>query len=366
MAAKKSKKNDSQAGKSQKSKRRNQNANDDAKHGKYATLKWSFQDVQGQIGTNMKLVYMIGILVVVASVAMHKMTNQPSPENESFSPLGTNEIDDSKSDLERLVDLACREGSCEEGVLDATDRTLSAGRTLEKDTKLLEVPRSMQIWSLDAFRDNFINTNLAGARHLKTKALVVEQAYLAAYLALLVTNNVGSTQKTPMSLYLQNLPTYHDYKNEVYHPVTMDYDELNTLFGSESQTYCLVSKKRAEIESEYKAFVHKSTKFGETIDYEDYVAARLNVHTRAFEAGPLTESDATGAELSQLKERFGVDIRTRFATMVPLLDAFNSHNEKEQNVRYKYNSRSNKFLAFASKDVAGGMELFDTLGNRAE
>jgi len=349
MAPKKSKKNDSKAGKSQKSKRRNQNANSDA----HATSKWSFQDVQRRIDTNVKLVYILGIVVVLAAIALNKITNQQNP------------MDDSKSKLEHLVELAYREGSCAEGVLHAENRKLSAGMALKRDTKLLEVPRSMQIWSLDAFRDNFIK-NLAGARHLKTKTLLIEQAYLAAYLALRVKNNHGNTQMTPMPLYLQSLPTYEDYKNKIYHPVTMDYEELNTLFGSESETYFLVTKKREEIESEYKAFVHKSVKFGETIEYDDYVAARLNVQTRAFEAGPLTKSDATGVELSQLKERFGVDIQTRFTAMVPLLDAFNSHNEQEQNIRYKYNSLSKKFLAFAKKDVARGMELFDTYGNRAE
>ncbi|MGK3734647.1 MAG: hypothetical protein ACI8RD_008784 [Bacillariaceae sp.] len=159
------------------------------------------------------------------------------------------------------------------------------------------------------------------------------------------------------------LPTFEDY--EAHHPVTFDLKELNSLYGAHTQTHFLDSKRKEEIESEYKAFVRVCSEFGESISYKDYVAARLNVQARGFEAGPLSDQDAPLKELEWYGKNFGIDIRKKVTEMVPILDGLNSHH-KERNVQCKYLPESKKFLAYASKNISKGAKLFDTYGDRSE
>jgi len=274
------------------------------------------------------------------------------------------------SPLKRLLHITCQNnGNCREDELHAEGGALFSGKRLEKNRKILEIPRDMQIWTLDCFRDEFVKNKLVEARHSDTNAFLVEQAFLAAYLAMLVKRNAAiqhtssSHQKTSSSIYLNILPTYEDYK--LHHPVTFDLKELNLLYATHTQTYFLVSKRKEEIESEYKAFVHVSSEFGDIITYKDYVTARLNVQARGFEAGPLSDQDAQLKELEWYKKNFGVDIRGKVTAMVPILDGLNFHHNK-RNVQYKYVPESRQFLAFASKNIKKGTELFGTYSDRAD
>ena len=313
-------------------------------------------------GANVNIYFIISLIAVVTSILWKYVLIQKHDSTiTTFNP---------DSSLESLVHLTCQNDNCNRDVLHAQNRVFFSGRRLDKKSKLLEVPRDMQIWSLDAFRDKFVKTNLIGARHSKTNNFLVEQAFLAAYLALLIKRNVathnpfdGDQNHTTSSIYLENFPTYDDYR--LHHPVTFDLTELDELYGTHTHTYFLVSKRKEEIESEYKAFTRASSEFGNSISYQEYITARLNVQTRAFEGGPLNDRDAPLKELDWYKKKFGVNIKKKFTAMVPILDAFSS-NDKEHNVQYHYNPESKKYVAYASNNIKRGTELVGTRGDRAE
>jgi len=274
------------------------------------------------------------------------------------------------SSTESLVHLTCKNGNCERDSLKVKGGTLHAGRRIEENSKLLEIPKEMQIGCLDALRDNFVKTNLIGARHSQTNQFLVEDAFLAAYLAVLtkrnaaVENSLGDDEKhTISSIYLESLPTYDDYKS--YHPVTFDLRELDSLYGTHTHIYYLISKTKEEIESEYEAFTRASTEFGNLIGYQDYIAARLNVQTRAFEGGPLSAEDAPLKELEWYANNFGVDIHKNAAVMVPIFDSLTS-DDKKRNVDYKYEPESKSFVASASKKIRRGTEVLITRGNSGD
>ena len=336
------------------------------KSGEKSSLSLHHHDgVSGKI----RIGFVIGVIIVLSSIIwkfavqndLNWLNNKRQFVNQQISNLD--------SPLKSLVRVTCENGNCGEDVLHTEERTLISGKTLEKNWKLFEIPRDMQIWTLDAFRDGFVKNKLIGARHSNTDAFLVEQAFLAAYLAMLIKRNISAQQTSAnhqqkkSSFYLDILPTYEDY--ESHHPVTFDLRELNSLYGAHTQTYFLVSKRKEEIESEYKAFVRISSEFSESISYKDYVAARLNVQARGFEAGPLSDQDAPLKELEWYRKNFGVNIREKVTAMVPILDGLNSHHI-ERNVQYKYVPESKKFLAYASKNIPKGAELFDTYGSRAE
>ena len=271
------------------------------------------------------------------------------------------------SPLQSLLRLSCENGVCMKDLVTAIDRKLVAGRRLEQGWKLFEIPRSMQMWTLDALRDPFIKKNLFAARHLKTKRPLTSKAFLAAHLAILQKNKTHSKRDDKdqklRDIYFDLLPTYDDFKS--YHPTTFDLRELNSKFGANTYFYFLVSRRKAEIESEYKAFSHVSSVFKETVSFEEYIAARLCVQTRAFRSGPLDELDASPEELNLYREHLGIDLREGSTAAVVLMDALNAHHG-EQNVQYKYISESKKFVLYAAKDIQAGAELFTSYGDRAE
>ena len=222
---------------------------------------------------------LIGLGVVLLSIVFGK---SPIPQK----------ID---STLGSLVKNSCTNGVCMEDLFQTNGgKTLQSGRRLEQGWKLFEIPRSMQIWTLDALRDPFVKNNLFGAKHLKTSSPVSPDAYLAAHLSLLQSKKQDIEQINDLSsnpnkeLYLNILPTYDDYKE--FHPVTFDLRELSSKYGPNSYLYFLVSRQKAEIESEYKSFTKLSSEFRDLVTYYDYVASRLTVQTKSFNAGPIDKT----------------------------------------------------------------------------
>jgi hypothetical protein len=244
---------------------------------------------------------------------------------------------ESGSSLQKLLDLSCDNGACIKDLLRAGSRTLVASRRFEHGWKLFEIPRSMQIWTLDALRDPFIKNNLFKSRHLKTQRPLASEAFLAAHLALLRNSAESSSydnsiqtmtlaikkERQQRQLYLDLLPTYEDFKD--YHPVSFSLRDLNSKFGANTYFYFLVSRRKAEIESEYKAFAQASDDFKGLVSYEE---------------GGCT-------------------------AMVYLMDSMNAHHTRH-NTQYKYVSESKKFYLYASKTIPSGTELNTSYGDRAE
>jgi hypothetical protein len=260
------------------------------KSGEKSSLSLHHLDgVNGKIGIG----FVICVIIVLSSIIWKFVVqNDLNWLNTTKRQFVNQLIINLDSPLKSLVHVTCENGNYGEDVLHTKERTLVSGKMLEKHWRLFEIPRDKQIWTLDAFRDGFVKNKLIGARHSNTDAFLVEQAFIAAYLAMLIKRNIAiqptfaNHQQQFSSFYLDILPTYEDY--ESHHPVTFDLKELNSLYGAHTQTYFLVLKRKEEIESEYKAFVRISSEFGVSISYKDYVAAPLNVQARGFEAGPLT------------------------------------------------------------------------------
>lgn len=253
------------------------------------------------------------------------------------------------------------------GLVDAVDRTLIAGRNLQRGWKLLEIPRSMQIWTLDALRDPFVKKNLFRARHLKTMRPLSSKAFLAAHLAIIrnspLADDPFDEAAYQRKIYLDQLPTYKDFIS--HHPVSFDFSDLRSKFGAHTYFYYLVSKRKEEIESEYKAFANESEEFTELVSMEDYIAARLIVQTRTFKTESMDELDASQEELELYKSHLGIDMYGGCSAIVQLLDFIDSHHE-QKNVQYKYLSESKKFYLFVFKDIAVGDALIASYGDRAE
>jgi SET domain len=297
---------------------------------------------------------LIGVAIVLLSILYGHITKETELLNNS---------------LQSFLSLSCEIGVCMKGLVNAVDRKLVAARRLEKGWKLFEVPRSMQIWTLDALRDPFVKKNLLGARHLKTQQPLASEAFLAAHLAEQRSakshrNHDSDAIKHKLrDMYLGLLPTYDDFK--LHHPVLFDLRKLSSKFGSNSYFYFLVSRRKAEIQSEYKAFSNVSSIFQEKITFKDYVAARLSVQTRRFRSTPLDEMDASPEELLLYKKHLGIDLREGSTAAVALMDALNAHHGRH-NVQYKYIAESKKFYLYAAKDIPAGEELYISFGDRAE
>jgi hypothetical protein len=296
---------------------------------------------------------LIGIGVVLLSILFGK---SPTPQTHN-------------SMLDGLVKNSCANGLCMEDLFQANGgETLQSGRKLEQGWKLFEIPRSMQIWTLDALRDPFVKNNLFGAKHLKTNNPLSPDAFLAAHISVLRSKKQDIEQKNDMSanpnqqMYLDILPTYDDYKK--FHPVNFDLRELTSKHGPNSYLYFLVSRQKTEIESEYKSFTKLSSEFKDLVTYNDYVASRLNVQTKALNVA-LDGNDATKEELELYRKHLGVDIEIYCSAIVPLIDSIDGNHAK-QNVQHKYVPETKKFFLYASKDIPSGTQLYGSYGDRDE
>jgi hypothetical protein len=220
---------------------------------------------------------------------------------------------------------------------------------------------------LDALRDPFIKKNLFGARHLKTQQPLTSKAFLAAHLAVLQSSRTrgshDSVAAKQREIYLGLLPTYDDFKS--HHPVLFGLRELSSKFGANSYFYYWVSRRKAEIESEYKAFSNVSSVFQEIVSFEDYVAARMSVQTRTFRSAPLDKLDASPEELHLYRKHLGIDLREGSTAAIALVDALNAHHE-QHTVEYKFIPETKKFYLYAAKDIPAGAELYTSYGDRAE
>lgn len=312
--------------------------------------------------------------------------------------------------LSQLFQLACQHGKgrspplvqCNDYLLELldTNRTIyskqdhKSGSGLQQGWKLLDIPRNIQLWTIDAVRDPSVQAIL-----LATQEQLSARAYLALYVAILSKRTRGiqqpdrswSPKERFLKAYLTYLPTYDDFKD--FHPVLATNSQNNDL--STNATFYsdfLIRQLQTQIETEYNAFCQAtSSKTGQVIEihnrqdtvryisYQDYLTARLQVQTRSFTAGPLGPRDVSPDELAVFSKRIQAGnllgnheaLRTALSSaMVPLLDAFNHH--AEPNVGWKYieggnsnrhaSSNSSSFAVFAAKDIAGGVQLMDTYG----
>ena len=289
---------------------------------------------------------------------------------------------------------------------------------------VMRLPRPLQIWDLDALRDEFIQAEFLGDKlvvHRETGNPLDSGAYLAVHLIRLIHGlrssecSVSGSQecKQPLSSewtdmrqyeqrlhllkpYLEMLPTRNSdeavqsTKDDHDHPLLWSKSTLESLFPKFTHTYDLIMHYRRMIQSEYDALCQESTSFAQIVEFSDYLNMRVNVLSRAF--GVSASEDDRGAGWSSMKEaanvslleelksyetsNFGTyldksyhssrDTTFKLRAMSPLLDMYNSH--PNPNVLWRYNEKTSSYdiRASDSNSLSPGDALMVSYGKYTE
>lgn len=313
------------------------------------------------------LTAMISLIVLVAAILIKPLMDTNGFFSFSTTMLGTENNDyDPTADISLwprpdpkvgfLVSRAClgiyKQVSiyCHDALL-VSQRHFRATRRIEPDEVLFEIPRSLQLWDLDALRDPFIRLHLFEASHRQSGNGVGSEAFLAAYLALQLKRKQDDSRDWNMELlelaYYDVLFSLEDFME--HHPLLGDVDHMKEALGF-SEGYGVLQAYRNMILSEYEAFSDFSSKFRELVTRDDYFTARLNVLTRAIRVGPpgpehafqgtflrerYTPEQILRDELESYKDILGIDLeKDGCIALIPIADLFNHH--PQNNVEYEF------------------------------
>ena len=249
-----------------------------------------------------------------------------------------------------------------------THRTSDSG--ISSGTVILKLPRELQIWDLDAMRDEFVRRELLQARHGDTGNPLDSGAYLAAHLMRRLrmaegewkglTAVEGQAVDDPLLPYLQILPAYDDLSQS--HPTLWSDTDLLKQLGRFTPSAVLLQAFRDMMDSEHDALCSASMEFASNVSKEDYFAARINVMSRSFGPGPPTISEedvgrfgSLDSELSIYKEKAGIDLTLGCRAMSPILDTWDSH--PHPNAEWNYDAENRAFVVWAS-DRWGGIPAY--------
>mmetsp|Transcript_46026 Transcript_46026/g.112381 ORF Transcript_46026/g.112381 Transcript_46026/m.112381 type:complete len:756 (+) Transcript_46026:145-2412(+) len=313
-------------------------------------------------------------------------TNHPEQSERIDEP---KPLDPPDPRIQKLWDLACDasandytggEGDEEERQsstatchhsIQISGRSLRATQLISPDTLLLEIPRSMQIWDLDAYRDPFIRKYLFKASHIMNGNRLGTEAFLAAYLALeQKRSGENPSHFDPIRLaYLQSLPTIDELK--VFHPVFQEKEQMKELLGARSSAFRRAQSYINMAQAEYDAFVAVSPQFMASVTKQQYYVARVNVMTRVIHVGPpgpeevmpgtfigdeFENEDLLQDELYSYSDVLGVNL-TGCIALIPLADMLNHHSRA--NTEYVYHQRSNTQVS----DRSGRSLIVSTTGS---
>eukprot|EP00980_Cylindrotheca_fusiformis_P020381 scaffold7412_cov115-Cylindrotheca_fusiformis.AAC.3 len=247
----------------------------------------------------------------------------------------------STSSLQQLLESHCQTFYCSPAIA-AQGRELQAKTRIRANSKLLTIPREVQIWDIDALRSPQIQP-LLSARHETSKTSLHKSAYLAAYLALLQTQETRSP-------YLQYLPTYDEFTK--FHPLVMDSDYISEqLGGDHSYAYALVTFLKEKIQSEYQA-LSLYEDFSKLVSANDYMASRIHVLSRTFRRSqtniPLTPDE---------RVLFQSHDTTNSLVMIPLLDAAD-HRIPQLNVIWNADPTTHDVNVYATKNLEPAADFF--------
>lgn len=272
---------------------------------------------------------------------------------------------------------------------------------VQRHETVLEIPRHLTIWDLDALRDPWIQKELlmASAAAARTSSGTADTAahspppaaaFLAVYVALRMfgvgtrggtssnnnNNNAAvAQQQQEHNDWVKENPILHEYLSKIlpntlgdfeFHPMLWSDEELEELLGTYTSTYDHVVSVRRSVQQEYRGFLQASTDFASRISYEQYQIARLNVMTRSFGTGKLlhVSDEASEQEIAQY-QRAGVDLSNGCHAMVPVLDQFNHHGS-QPNVGFSYQAAKRAFVVTAVRAIPAGTEIFDSYGKRTD
>ena len=245
-------------------------------------------------------------------------------------------------------------------VADWGNRTLVASRDIPKGEVLLEIPRELMVWDLDAARDPFVQRELFGAPFMSAESsdtMSKRAALLSAYLALL-RNDVVVPSRWEMTSVAKAMPSYAEY--ESFHPVLADLGQIENYLGMDSIAFLHLEHVRRSLDEEYNMLASASAKFAEGVLREDYLASRLAVQSRAFtisDVGP----EVSRAETERYEQALGIDFSARVISLEPVIDWMNTH--VNNNVRVEgYDAVKRSGRAVAIKDIQAGKEVVNNYG----
>lgn len=309
------------------------------------------------------LVVMVSIMVVVAAVLIKPLIEENGFLSMTTPPEKVDPADDPTTwpgpdpRIGFLVGRACLgmysqvRFFCHKS-LQISKRYFRATERIEPGEVLFEIPRSLQLWDLDALRDPWIRLHLFEASHRQSGNSVGSEAFLAAYLALQLKRKADTSRDWQMEIlelaYYDVLGSLEDLEKN--HPLFADADHMKDLLGF-SEGYGVLQAYRNMIISEWEAFSSFSPKFNEMISQREYFEARMNVLTRAIRVGPPGPEQAIKGtflkaqyspeqllqdELSSYKDILGIDLeKDGCIALIPIADLFNHH--PQNNVEYGYN-----------------------------
>lgn len=250
--------------------------------------------------------------------------------------------------IANLFSEICQENFCHSSlrVVGKNIRTVSP---IEENEIMLEIPRSLQIWDLDAYRDPFVR-RLFKACHKINGNRIGSEAFLAVFLALELTraevnpSNFGNLRL----LYLKSLPTLEEFGK--YHPILADKNLISEILG-QSTARSVLNGYRFMISSEYEGLLSVSSEFASTISQNEYVRARLIVLTRrlnvgkpgpeevmpaAFVGDEFRNEDLFLDELYSYYDLINVNLTDAGCiALVPMADLFNHHPNNNINLQYQ-------------------------------
>ena len=302
------------------------------------------------------LVRILPIWIAVMAMALKVYL---SPKDSSPAPDKRMTLFDSRNDgfsepdrrVAKLHFLVCRETSsyCHPD-LQVSGRTLRATKDIPIGTTLFEIPRSMQLWDLDAYRDPFVRKHLFKASQKISGNRLSPEAFLASYLAL----EMQRAEENPSSFdplrlaYFQSLPTMAELRT--YHPTLQNTTLVNELLGR-SIAYSVFQGYRNMIHAEWEALRAASPQFEQIVGREGYLRARVLVLTRVLPVGPpgpeevmpahfvgnqFDNQDLLQDELYSYYDLIEVNLtETGGVALIPLADQFNHHPNNNVDFRYK-------------------------------
>lgn len=242
-----------------------------------------------------------------------------------------------------LIRGVCQQGFCH-SALQPSRRTQAATRDITKGQTVLEVPRNLQIWDVDALQDPRIRNQFRSI-WLPDPAPALLAAYLAQLRHQLLVVGEPTGLDPLLDDYLRVLPSHED------HPVLWSDDELLELLGRESSVYEIVRDLQGRIALEYQAMARAAPTW--EVSELAYTEARLSVMTRSFGTGPV-----------EVDTDWDVDLSKGCHAMVPILDQYDHH--ANPNVGFHYDPHKEAFVVSAVRTIQAGSEVMDQYGRHTD
>ena len=220
---------------------------------------------------------------------------------------------------------------------------------------LIKIPRSLQIWDLDALQDKWIQEELKNAKHNMTGNTLDSGAFLAAYLCLRFISSPKDDD--PLLPYYNILPSFRHLAR--HHPTLWDTSALESNLHGKSTSFAVIKAYQDMMESEYNGFAFESEAFKEQITIKDYLRIRVLVMSRSFGTGK--PEGVSTEQLDQYNDEMGIDFTKGCRAMVPLLDMYNHH--AKPNVEWRYDTVEKAFVVTSVSDgIPSGQEIFNSYG----